>query len=113
SLIDRFDTLLESGRQIASALTREAIYDAARSAALKLLRGERCLILKVSAAGEGVAGAALSGEVAPELSQELVRQALAGGRSVVFLDGAGQQSSESLLLSGARSVLCAPIHARG
>src|SRR5262249_35303106 len=31
----------------------------------------------------------------------------------VFLEGRAQESSESLLLSGARSVLCAPIHARG
>jgi PAS domain S-box-containing protein len=112
SLLDRFDTLLESGRQIASALSPDAVYVAARSAALKLLRGERCLILKVSP-GDGGKITPLSGEVAPEFSQDLIRKAMAGGRSVVFLDGTSQESSESLVLSGARSVLCAPVLVRG
>ncbi len=113
SLVDRFDTLLESGRQIASALSREAIFAAARAAALKLLRGERCLILKVAGPAEGGSVTAMSDEVAPQFSQDLVRQAVEAGRSVVFLEGASQESSESLVLSGARSVLCAPVYVRG
>ena len=45
SLADRFDTVLDAGRRIASALSREAIFQAIQEAALQLLRGERCLIL--------------------------------------------------------------------
>ena len=39
SLADRFDTVLDSGRRIASALTPAAIHEAAQAAALRLLRG--------------------------------------------------------------------------
>ncbi len=45
SLADRFATLLEAGRAIASALTREAVLAAVREAAQKLLRAERCLVI--------------------------------------------------------------------
>jgi tetratricopeptide (TPR) repeat protein len=41
SLADRFDAVLLCGRQITSALTPAAVYEAARSAALVLLRAER------------------------------------------------------------------------
>src|SRR5205085_380743 len=47
SLSDRFDTVLDAGRQIASALAAPAIHEAARAAALRLLRGERCLVLPI------------------------------------------------------------------
>ncbi len=112
SLLDRFDTVLESGRRIAAALSAEDVFAAARAAARKLLRGERCVVLKVAEGPDGRV-TPISGEVAPEISQDLLRKALAGGRSVVFLDGPGQESSESLVLSGARSALCAPILVRG
>ncbi len=52
SLADRFDTVLDSGRKIASALTPMAIYEAARLAALRLLRGEKCLVLHVEGGEE-------------------------------------------------------------
>jgi two-component system sensor kinase len=112
SLLDRFDTILEAGRRIASALSAEAVYTAAREAAQKLLRGESCVILKAT---EGASGplTPLSGEVLPEVSQELLRRSLASGRAAVFLEGPGQDSSESMVLSGTRSALCAPILARG
>ena len=45
SLLDRFDTLLSVGQQIASALTPVAVYTAVREAALTLLRAEDCAVL--------------------------------------------------------------------
>src|SRR5690606_5635110 len=45
SLVDRFDNVLDSGRKIASGLAAETIHEAARSAALRLLRGERCFVI--------------------------------------------------------------------
>ena len=45
SLVDRFDNVLDSGRKIASGLAAETIHEAARSAALRLLRGERCYVI--------------------------------------------------------------------
>ncbi|MCL4203704.1 MAG: AAA family ATPase [Pirellulaceae bacterium] len=48
SLADRFDSVLESGRQIASALSRHLVFAEVHDAALRLLRGESCDILLVS-----------------------------------------------------------------
>jgi tetratricopeptide (TPR) repeat protein len=47
SLAERFDILLDAGRQIASALSAEAVFTAVRETALKLLRAEQCQILAV------------------------------------------------------------------
>ena len=52
SLIDRFDTVLDAGRAIASSLLPENIHSHARSAALHMLRGEVCHVIPVSRNGE-------------------------------------------------------------
>ncbi|TWT37796.1 Signal transduction histidine-protein kinase BarA [Posidoniimonas corsicana] len=44
SLIDRFDTVLGSGRSIASSLGANAIFQQTQAAALRLLRGQECVI---------------------------------------------------------------------
>jgi two-component system sensor kinase len=111
SLADRFDTVLDSGRRIASALSREAIFQAVREAALKILRSERCLILKVEASGEDVTEA--SGELYAEYSRTMVQRARHAGHAVASVEGVPDQASESVLLAGVRSALCAPIYARG
>ncbi len=48
SLADRFQTVLEDGRKIASALSAAMIFAEVRSAALRLLRGEQCLVLEIA-----------------------------------------------------------------
>jgi PAS domain S-box-containing protein len=113
SLADRFDNVLDAGRRIATALTRDAVYAAVREAALRLLRGERCLVLKIQADAGSEHITAASGEVDGPYSQELVKRALAAGRAVAFVAGATEGASESVLLTGVRSALCAPILLRG
>jgi PAS domain S-box-containing protein len=113
SLADRFDTVLDAGRRIASALSRDAIFAAVREAALKLLRAERCLLLKVQGEPGAEEVTAVSGEVADQYSRALVRRAVATGRAVAVVEGVAGGASESVLLSGARSVLCAPVFVRG
>ncbi len=113
SLADRFETVLDEGRRIASALSRQAIFTAVREAALKLLRGERCLILQVSKENEEQDLTLVSGEVRIEYSRAIVGQALEAGRAVTSADGMPDHSSQSVLLSGIRSALCAPISVRG
>ncbi|MGE3234710.1 MAG: EAL domain-containing protein, partial [Thermoleophilia bacterium] len=49
SLADRFDAVLVCGRQIAAALTPSAVVEAARSAAMVLLRAERTEVTEVPA----------------------------------------------------------------
>ena len=48
SLADRFDTVLEVGRKITSALSPAMIFAEVRAAALRLLRGEHCLVLEIA-----------------------------------------------------------------
>ncbi len=113
SLADRFDTVLDAGRRIASALSRQAIFAAVREAALKLLRGERCLVLKVEGEHGNEDVTLVSGELHLEYSRAIVRKALDAGHAVTSMEGMPDHASESVLLSGVRSALCAPIHARG
>jgi PAS domain S-box-containing protein len=114
SLADRFDTVLDAGRCIALALTRPAVFAAIREAARLLLRGERCLVLEVETATGGAEVPPGGGEeIDAEYSQTVVKRALQTGRAVAFMEGATGQSSESVLLSGVRSALCAPIFLRG
>jgi signal transduction histidine kinase/tetratricopeptide (TPR) repeat protein/tRNA A-37 threonylcarbamoyl transferase component Bud32 len=113
SLADRFDALLEEGRKIASALAEEAVFTAVRTAALRLLRGERCLILKIAhRTGEPILQV-VAGEEKEDYSRTVVARALESGRPVVIAEGVSEDVSDSVLLSEARSILAAPIFARG
>src|SRR5439155_10701940 len=47
SLLDRFSTVIDAGRQIVSSLSRDEVYEATHDAALALLRAQRCLVLEV------------------------------------------------------------------
>ena len=110
SLIDRFDTVLDVGRKITSALQPEAIYEATREAAIALLRGERSVVLEVPAQDADLKPVA--GHAHVEFSRTLARRALAEGRPV-RLDDESVDASESVVLAGVRSALCAPIFVRG
>jgi signal transduction histidine kinase/CheY-like chemotaxis protein/tetratricopeptide (TPR) repeat protein len=106
SLVDRFDTVLDAGRRIASALSRNAIFDAVRDAAVRLLRGERCLLLEL----EGASLPPSAGETSSEHVGSLCHRAVSMGRVLVFADG--QSEEHGPLLPGIRSALCAPIFVR-
>jgi two-component system sensor kinase len=113
SLADRFDNVLEAGRYIASALTKDAIATAIRDSSLRLLRGERCTVFDV-AEGSGAGPVTVSSsQIEGDYSRAMVNRALASRRAIAFVDGLSENTSESLLLSGARSSLCAPILVRG
>jgi PAS domain S-box-containing protein len=105
--------VLDAGRRIALALTREAIAAAVQDAGLRLLRGERCVVLDVAEGPDGPEVTLSSSQIGGEYSRAMVRRALAGRRAVAFVEGLSDSTSESLLLSGARSSLCAPILVRG
>ncbi|MBV9122991.1 MAG: response regulator, partial [Planctomycetes bacterium] len=112
SLADRFDTVLDAGRRIASALSRQAIFSAVREAALRLLRGERCLILDIDKEGrENLT--TVSGELDEQFSREMAHRALQAGRAMAFVEDVPNSTSESAVLPGVRSALCAPIYLRG
>lgn len=110
SLADRFPKVLDAGRSIAAALSRDGVLEAVRDSALALLRGERCVVREVSADATEDVAVGLSGGT---LSATVVRRALSTGRVVVMSEGLPESDTDSLVLSGARSTLCAPILVRG
>ncbi len=111
SLVDRFDTVLDAGRRIASALSRRAIFNEVREAAFRLLRGERCLLLQLQGADAAEDLTMVSGEMDAEYSRAIANRAIETGRVIVFVEG--QDEEEGALLAGVRSALCAPIFVRG
>jgi len=112
SLADRFESLLVVSRRIGAAPSPAAIYEAVRDASLLLLRGDRCHIIEI---GNGVAAGQVteSGEPVDALSRTLLAEAVEQGHPVVAGAGDDRDSSESLILAGLRSALCAPIESDG
>jgi signal transduction histidine kinase/serine/threonine protein kinase/tetratricopeptide (TPR) repeat protein len=107
SLVDRFPKVLDAGRRIASALTRESVVEAVRQSMLELLRAEHCVVMDpVALRPEEELAAAGVGHTA-------LRRALEQGRPAVMGQGMPGGVSESLELLGVRSLLCAPIQVRG
>ncbi|MCU1599941.1 MAG: hypothetical protein JWO22_650, partial [Frankiales bacterium] len=98
-------------RTIASAPSVAAVEVATREAALALLRGERCHLVDVASL-QSDRLISDSGESVDEISHTLLQRAVETGAPVVAAD-AGADESESLLLSGIRSVLAAPVIVHG
>jgi signal transduction histidine kinase/CheY-like chemotaxis protein/tetratricopeptide (TPR) repeat protein len=111
SLADRFDTLLDRGRRIASALSSDKIFEEARAAAIHLLRAEACVVLEIDRKDAAVAPRTLPGSRDSLFNMQKVQIALAAGRSRAFSrdDSDHLQSPE---LASQRSILCAPIKVR-
>jgi two-component system sensor kinase len=114
SLADRFDALLAAGRTITATLDAPTVLSTLADAAAALLRPQDCLVLAapdlrrspdpddlVVAAGAGA-----------DPSRAVMAEALAGS-TVVVRELADADASESLVLSGVRSTLCAPVRVRG
>ncbi len=112
SLADRFETVLDAGRRIASALSRSTIFKEVREAASRLLRGERCLLLQLEGGG-GEDLTTVSGEVQSDYSHAMAERALGTGKVIVYTEGQAELPGEIALLAGVRSALCAPIFVRG
>jgi diguanylate cyclase (GGDEF)-like protein/PAS domain S-box-containing protein len=105
SLADRFASLQTVGRRIASATSVSGVTAALEDAALTLLRGEHCHVLLLDEEGRSTSA---SGERVDELSMSLVHRAVATGAPVITGDASGE-AADSIVLSGQRSVLCAPV----
>ena len=115
SLADRFDTVLDSGRKIASELAASTIHEAARAAALRLLRGEHCLVLQLDENRADGAPFTL-----PESESEgvfvnptIVERALRAGRAIACVEEQVHSLSDSAAELEEGSVLCVPIRVRG
>ena len=112
SLAHRFDTVLAAGRGVATALSREDVFDQARRAATELLpEAQRCEVVAVDLATALPQSSPLWDDPAVE---QIARHALAEGRAVASpTDGVASATGHDSLVSSARSALCVPICARG
>jgi signal transduction histidine kinase/tetratricopeptide (TPR) repeat protein len=111
SLMDRFATVLQAGREIATALSPEALFPTLRHAALALLRAQSCLVLSCAEDNGSLELKWVHGDAGLSYSRELVRKAIAEGQAVTESSG-GDSTAESLHRGGLRSVLCVPIFVR-
>jgi diguanylate cyclase (GGDEF)-like protein/PAS domain S-box-containing protein len=106
-LTDRFASLLEVSRTIASATSQDAVWDAVRHAALTLLRGERCHVVAIGEAGIDLT--TMSGEGLGEVSRSMVARAAAENVPLVSGEGESDDVTESMVMAGVRSSLYAPV----
>ncbi|HEV7194036.1 MAG TPA: ATP-binding protein [Jatrophihabitantaceae bacterium] len=111
SIFDRFAMLLHVGRAITAATSYPALEAAIREAALSLLRAERCHLVPVAALAQERL-TTQSGEDLYDTSRTLLTRAVDEGGPVIALEHAAD-SNESLLLSGIRSAIAAPIMVGG
>jgi diguanylate cyclase (GGDEF)-like protein len=109
SLADRFATLLDAGRSIASGLTRDAVFAAVHEAAIALLRAQHCTVFAVAQVGERTVLRPVAGAAEDDDSRAAVAVALRIGEPVVTeadLRAAGEPET-------GRSTLCATVLVRG
>jgi diguanylate cyclase (GGDEF)-like protein/PAS domain S-box-containing protein len=114
SLADRFNALLEVSREISSAPSVPTIYEAVRHASTRLLRGDGCHIIQLGDVDDvEQVQQTESGNPLERISRALIRRAVEAGEPVLAGESLAEDSSESLVLSNARSSLCAPIYCEG
>ncbi|MDX6718174.1 MAG: hypothetical protein QOJ63_428 [Solirubrobacteraceae bacterium] len=113
SLVDRFTIVLDAGRQIASALTEEAVFAAVREAATTLLRGECSIVVALDDNGRPQADSVV-GDPHVHYSTAVIERAYRTGATVVVAEeDLRGDASDSQELGRTRSALCAPIFVRG
>lgn len=113
SLADRFETVLETGRSIASALSPETIYDEVRLSSVRLLRGEHCMVVRVDHRGDEIELVAMTDKDHGVFDPAMVRQAIRTGKAIAFTDTISNDREGAAFENDERSALCAPVFVRG
>jgi two-component system sensor kinase len=112
SLIDRFDGVLRAGRTIASSLTTDAVFTAARTAMLELVRGQDCAVLMVEQGADGRYRIEDDSSSISGLAIQLALRAVNSG-TPELLDTDRVRQTADAGLAGERSSLVAPVWVRG
>jgi len=113
SLADRFDGVLDWGRQIASALETSAIFHASRAAALRLLRAEHCLVLSVVEHDGEPVFVPVAGDVPGVWSENWLRKSLIARKAIAFTEEWSDRGNDSASGAAERSALSVPLYVRG
>jgi signal transduction histidine kinase/ActR/RegA family two-component response regulator len=111
SLADRFDTVLTTGRRIASALTADSVYEQTQMAARRLLRAEQALIVPVS--DEGNRAILTAGGTAGEFRDRLSQVALQRRNAVAATEELLADMGDAPPIPNQHSFLCVPLQVRG
>jgi signal transduction histidine kinase/CheY-like chemotaxis protein/tetratricopeptide (TPR) repeat protein len=112
SLVDRFGTVLDSGRKIAAALSPDAVFHEVRTAALHLLRGEHCLLFEIRQAPDGCVIVPMQDDDTP-FHEALVERAVREGQSLTLAESPGKLGAGSGAAHDEGSTICVPIFQRG
>jgi len=112
SLAARFDNLLETGRVLAAATSNKAVFNAVENAARDLLGADRCQVLEIGELGTQEL-VTVSGEHVEGISASAVAEAVTTGSVVTRQPASEADATDSLVLAGVRSLLCAPIQCDG
>ncbi|MHB8953487.1 MAG: ATP-binding protein [Pirellulaceae bacterium] len=112
SLVDRFGTVLDSGRKIAAALSPHVVFGEVRSASLHLLRGEHCRLLRVNQEKDSLVITPMDEDKSP-YQREMVERAIQESRSLAFSETPAQTSPRHDAVAQEGSSICVPIFQRG
>lgn len=104
SLADRFDVLIESGRRIAAELTTVRIYEEAKRAAMRLLRGQSCQIIMFTKDGQ-VWDSETHAPNLPRVNERALQNAVEQGHSIIANERLESKNRE-------RSAIYIPIKVR-
>lgn len=113
SLADRFDTVLDAGRTIASALSPDAIYKEASAAAIRMLRVEHCSVLEIVGENGEEKFRLISGPAVEGFRIARLREALEAGKAITYAEPAGEENTSATTAHEDRSALCVPVLVRG
>lgn len=113
SLIDRFDVVLDAGRQIASALSTETVFQEVRDSAKRLLRGENCDVISLTMDGTAPTLEEVSAGISEWYNPEIVDLALQTRRAVTLIDDSENSHRRHAANNATQSSLSAPIYVRG
>ncbi|MGD9856016.1 MAG: response regulator [Planctomycetaceae bacterium] len=112
SLVDRFGTVLDAGRKIASALSKNVIFDETLVAASHLLRGENCMLVHVNQSDDSLQFALVDTGTGRPVNESIITECIRGGRTMTSGTSPGDPRHGAAGDTCERSVLCAPISLR-
>ncbi len=84
-----------------------------RIAALRLLRAEHCVVLQIDESSGETIVTPVAGSVPGDCNDRKLREALEMRRAIAFIEESGERGSDSAVMVGQRSALCAPLYMRG
>ncbi|MEO2045938.1 MAG: AAA family ATPase [Pirellulales bacterium] len=112
SLADRFDTVLDSGRKVASGLTTSSIYQEIFSSALRLLRGQRCLVLEIEQSSPSHKFSPVAGNWEEDFDRDLIQRAIDAECAITGTEDLNDHSELQYGLQTTHSLICVPIRVR-